>query len=533
MKIGIKAAIYARVSTSKQELEQTIESQLELLREYIKNESLELDEKHEYIDDGYSGTKLERPGLDALRDAATNGEFQNVIIYSPDRLARRYAYQVIVIEELNKCGCEIIFLQRPISDDPEEKLLIQMQGIIAEYERAKILERTRRGKLFKARQGHFLIWGHPPYGYRYQPISCGQPGYAVIYEEEAEMVKQIFQWCIGEGLSTYRITERLNLMGIRTKKGGKNWSPTVIRSILTNETYTGKAYYNRRVGVKPKKPRDPLVYRKRENTSLKLRPKSEWIEIEVPAIIDEDAFRRAKEQLKRNASFSSRNNTQHQYLLRGLVRCGECGYRMFGTHKEKYAYYMCKTGRNLLHTHREIKCANRSVRKKDLDEVVWKKITELLEKPELIIEQYKRQKDIVLSGGTQKECQKLEQQVQRYSKQIQHLIDAYQAEVINLEDLNTRKISLEQKISHLQEHIRNIKAAEKNEMDYKKIFDNIEAFCDAVKRGMENASFEDRRKIVELLVEEVKVTNGKIEIVHILPLTKKGNLQLQYQDFEI
>lgn len=186
-----------------------------------------------------------------------------------------------------------------------------------------------------------------------------------------------------------------------------------------------------------------------------------------------------------------------------------------------------------LHTHRETKCTNRSVRKEDLDEVVWKKITELLENPELIIEQYKRQKDIVLSGGTQKECQKLEQQVQRYSKQIQHLIDAYQVEVITLEDLNTRKSSLEQKISRLQEQIRNIKTTEKNEMDYKKTFDNIEAFCNAVKRGIENASFEERRKIVELLIEEVKVTNGKVEIVHILPLSKKGNLQLQHQDAEI
>ena len=135
----MKAAIYARVSTTKQELEQTIESQLELLKEYIKNDGLELDKKHIYIDEGYSGTKLERPGLDALRDSAANNEFQKIIIYSPDRLARRYAYQVIVIEELNKYGCEVIFLQRPISDDPEEKLLLQMQGIIAEYERTKSL----------------------------------------------------------------------------------------------------------------------------------------------------------------------------------------------------------------------------------------------------------------------------------------------------------------------------------------------------------------------------------------------------------
>jgi site-specific DNA recombinase len=522
----MKAAIYGRVSTSKQEHEQTIESQLERLKEYIEKEGLEIDAKNIYIDEGYSGTKLERPGLDALRDGAAEGRFQKIVIYSPDRLARRYAYQVIVIEELNKCGCEVIFLQRPLSEDPEENLLIQMQGIIAEYERAKIIERTRRGRLFKARQGHFLMWSTPPYGYRYQPISSGQPGCAIIHEEEAELVKQIFQWYVEENVSTYKIAKRLNLMGIHPRKGGKGWAPATIRLILVNETYIGKAYYNRRFGVKPKKPRNPMAYQKYENTTKKLRPKNEWIEIEVPAIIDEGIFRRAEEQLKKNTWWSSRNNTQHQYLLRGLIRCGGCGYKMSGLFKEKYAYYKCRKGRDLVETHRETKCKSRAVRQGLLDEVVWHKITELLENPELIIEQYKRQKDIALSCGIQKQCQKLEQQTQLYDKQIQRLIDAYQMEIITLKELETRKGSIEQKILQLQEQIRDIKASEKKEIDYRKIFDNIEAFCSAVKQGIENASFEDKRKIIELLIEEVVVTNRKVEIVHIIPLEKKGNLQL-------
>jgi len=522
----MKSAIYARVSTSKQEQEQTIESQLECLKEYVKNEGLELDEKHVYIDEGYSGTKIERPGLDALRDSAAVGEFQKVVIYSPDRLARRYAYQVIVIEELNKCGCEVNFLQRPISDDPEEKLLLQMQGVIAEYERAKIIERTRRGKLYNARKGHFLMWSTPPYGYRYQIISGEQPGRAIIHDEEAELVKQIFHWCAEEGLSTYKIVERLNRMGIRPRKGGKGWAPSSIRAILTNETYIGKAYYNREFCIKAKKPRNPMAYRKCENTTKKLRPKSEWIEIEVPAIIDEDTFRRTGEQLKKNMWWASRNNTQHKYLLRRLVRCGECGYKMFGVYKGKYAYYTCMQGRNLIQTHREKSCTSKSVRQDRLDEIVWQKITELMGKPELIIEQYKRQKDFTITSGTQKQCQKLEQHIQHSDKQIQRLIDAYQTEILTLKELENRKSGLEQKISQLQEQIRNIKTVEKNELDYKKIFDNIETFCKAVKSGIENASFEDKRKIVELLIEEIIVTNGKVEIFHIIPIEKKGNLQL-------
>ena len=519
----MNAAIYARVSTSRQELDQTIESQLECLRQYVASEGLVLDEKHVYIDEGYSGTRLERPALDALRDGAQDGDFQKIVIYSPDRLARNYAYQVVVSEELVKHGCDVFFLQRPISDDPDERLLLQMQGIIAEYERAKIIERTRRGRLFKARQGHFLNWGTPPYGYRYQPVSNGHPGYAVIHEEEAELVKQIFNWYVEEGLSTYKIAERLTSMGIPTRKGGEEWAPATIRLILKNETYIGKAHYHRMLSIEPKKPRNPLAYRKNEKTTKKPRPRSEWIEIEVPAIIDEDSFRRANEQLKKNTWWSARNNTKHQYLLRCLVRCGECGYKMTGVLNGKYAYYRCRKGRDLVETHRETKCTSRSARQDRLDEVVWKEITGLLKNPELIIEQYRRQKDIILSGGAQKRYIKLEQQIQHYNKQIQRLIDAYQIEVITLKDLNARKGNIEQKVSQLQKQIRNIKAAEKKEIDYKKIFDGINSFCEAVEQGIKKASFEEKRRIIELLVEEVIVTNGKVKINHIIPLERLSN----------
>ena len=518
--------MYARVSTLKQELEQTIDSQLECLRGYVEKEGCMLDEKHVYVDDGYSGSRLERPGLDALRDRAMDGEFQSVVMYSPDRLARRYAYQVIVIEELEKYGCKVIFLQRPISDDPEEQLLLQMQGVIAEYERTKIIERTRRGRLFKARQGHFLIWSNPPYGYRYQPVSNGQPGYAVVHEEEAELVKQMFHWYVEEGLSTYKIAERLNQRGILPRKGGRGWAPSSIRLILINETYIGRAYYNRTYGVKPMKPQNPWAYRRNENKTAKLRPRSEWIELEVPAIIDEELFRKAGEQLKKNSWWCTRNNTKNFYLLRRLVRCGECGYKMCGVGKGKYVYYTCRKGRDLVETHRETKCTSRSVRQDRLDAVVWEKLIQFLNNPELIIEQYKRQEDLVFSCGTQKQCQKLEQQIKRYEKQSQRLIDAYQMEIITLKDLDNRRNVIERKILQVQEQMKKIKAAERKEINYEKIFNNIETFCDTVRKGLEHASFEEKRRLVELLVEEVVVTNGKVEIHHIIPLAKNGNLQL-------
>jgi len=140
------AAIYARVSSDAQAQEQTIDSQVAELREQVHNDGASLDDKNCFLDDGVSGSTLNRPALERLRDAAYVGDFQKLYVHSPDRLARKYAYQVLIVDELQKQGIEIVFLNRAIGVSPEEDLLLQMQGMFAEYERAKIMERSRRGK---------------------------------------------------------------------------------------------------------------------------------------------------------------------------------------------------------------------------------------------------------------------------------------------------------------------------------------------------------------------------------------------------
>ena len=152
----MEVALYARVSTSQQQHEGTIESQRRTLQHHIQHHGWALLPEHEYMDDGISGARLDRPALDRLRDAARRGEFDAVVILSPDRLARNYAHQWLLIEEFEKMHTPLIFLQNPFGDSPQGKLLTQMQGMIAEYERAQIAERTRRGRLEKARQGEFM-----------------------------------------------------------------------------------------------------------------------------------------------------------------------------------------------------------------------------------------------------------------------------------------------------------------------------------------------------------------------------------------
>ncbi len=205
----MRAAIYARVSTDRQGREQTVDSQLEALRRWAIEHHHELTPEHIYIDEGYTGARLDRPSLDALRDAVQQGVIDVVAVLSPDRLARKYAYQVLLLEELRKAGCEVVFLHRPITDDPQDQLLLQIQGAVAEYERAVIGERFRRGKLQKAREGHWL-GGRSPYGYRYIPKRDGVPGHLVIDEDEAVLVRQLFTWLVEERMTIRQIVKRLN-----------------------------------------------------------------------------------------------------------------------------------------------------------------------------------------------------------------------------------------------------------------------------------------------------------------------------------
>src|SRR5262249_34085420 len=164
----MRAAIYARVSTGRQERDQTIDSQVTAMCQWAQANGHDLPPEHIFTDEGYTGSRLDRPGLDRLRDAAREGAFDVLAVFSPDRLARKYAYQVLLLEEFRRAGCEVAFVQRPITDDPHDQLLLQIQGAIAEYERAVLGERFRRGKLQKARAGHW-IGGRAPYGYRYVP----------------------------------------------------------------------------------------------------------------------------------------------------------------------------------------------------------------------------------------------------------------------------------------------------------------------------------------------------------------------------
>jgi len=191
----MEVALYARVSTTRQQLDQTIEQQIGRLQEHVEQQSgWHLEEKHIYLDEGYSGAKLNRPGLERLREHATKAEFEMILITAPDRLARNYVHQVLLIEEFQNLGCQVQFLERPMSQDPHDQLLLQIRGAVAEYERSLITERMRRGRRAKLRSGLLLPWTVAPYGYLLDPEHPRDARKVRLEPVKSEIVRQMFVW---------------------------------------------------------------------------------------------------------------------------------------------------------------------------------------------------------------------------------------------------------------------------------------------------------------------------------------------------
>ncbi len=262
-----KVALYARVSTERQENEQTIRSQIAELKAYCKQQQYLITDC--YSDDGYSGAMLARPALDRLRDDARQNRMEAVVIHAVDRLSRNHIHAGIVMEELQKLAIDLLFLNAPDTGTSEGRLLFDMQSVIAKYEREKIRERTRRGKLYKARSGRIV--GHlPPYGYRYVKHKTG--GTYEIAEAEAEIVRRIFSLYTGSLLSIRAISKELYQRHIPPLKGGDVWRTSSLKRLLSNETYAGTTHYNKYLSCEPRR-RTKQGYKRRKNTSTRLRPR--------------------------------------------------------------------------------------------------------------------------------------------------------------------------------------------------------------------------------------------------------------------
>jgi site-specific DNA recombinase len=319
---GRVAAIYARVSSDRQRREQMIQSQTAALRELAVERGLVVVEDLVFEDEGFSGATLRRRGLERLRDLAAEGRFEVMLCHAPDRLARRYAYQVLLLEELQRAGVEVIFAKEPErSGTPEDELMRQFQGMIAEYERAQIAERCRRGKLHRARAGAVSVLARAPYGYRYVKKSEHADAVYEIDEAQAPIVREVFRRYIEDGDSIARITRWLSEQSVPTKTGKTGWNNATVWGMLRNPAYAGQAAYGKThsTGAPVRETRHARQRGQRSARVSRERVEPEqWKRIVVPALVSAEQFALVQELLERNKRTSPRN-TRRPSLLQGIL----------------------------------------------------------------------------------------------------------------------------------------------------------------------------------------------------------------------
>ena len=522
----MEIAIYARVSTQRQQHQQTIEQQMERLRAHIaQRPDWHLAPENIFRDDGRSGAKLSRPGLDRLRDRAAMAAFSLVLITAPDRLARNYVHQVLLIEELGERGCRVEFLDRPMSDDPHDQLVLQIRGAVAEYERSLIGDRMRRGRLAKLRGGQLLPWTVPPYGFLTDAERPRDPNRVRLDPVASVVVGQIFTWYTQSEppLTLYKIARRLTETKILTPTGRERWNVATIRGILRNPAYAGTACGDRQHS-QPAQTRRSALKPISSRPSSRPAPPEDWIGVSVPAIITQEMFAAAQERLERNKQMASRHNTKHQYLLRGLVSCGRCLLACTARCAQPgYPYYVCRDRSDAHRAPAPDRCQARYAPAAALDELVWKDLCQLLTEPSLITATLQRaQAGEWLPQALQAQRQNITQTLKRLEKQQAQLLDLHLAEIIDRAEFERKRQELAQTHSGLTQQLKELEAQAQRRLDTAALAAGIEAFCQRLQPTLDQLTFAQRRQLVELLIDRVIVNDGKVEVRYVIPTGPAG-----------
>ena len=525
------AAIYARVSSERQRQEQTIQSQTAALRELAEQRDLVVPEEFIFEDNGFSGANLQRPALERLRDRAFDGCFEVVLCHAPDRLARRYAYQVLLLEEFARGGIEVVFVKEPErSGSPEDELLRQFQGMIAEYERAQIAERCRRGKLHRARAGAVSVLSGAPYGYRYVKKTEHADAFYEIDELEAPIVREIFDRYVEQRESITQIARSLTEQGVPTRTGTPHWGPSTIWAILRNPAYTGLAAYGRRrVNGAPAKPMRVTRHRGRHSgrSAYEHVGPEHWLRIPVPALITEEQYALAQELLERNSRLSPRN-TRKPSLLQGILVCRECGHSYYRSSTRSKAgnvhhYYRCSGADSFRRPEGRKVCAARHVRIEEIDEPVWNQVLALLENPELIKAEIDRRLQTLRAEHPA--CHRregLQRDLTRAQNALRRLIDGYQEQLITLEELRARMPELRKREATLRAELDALDTELHDAETYLKLTETLDGFRTRLSNNATALTIKQRQEIVRLVVREVLLGDDNITVRHSIPVPNGG-----------
>jgi len=525
---GQCAAIYARVSSSKQSDEGTIESQVKVLIDHASKQGFEIPEGWIFQDNGVSGATIQRPALDSLRDLVASGSPDVVFIYHPDRLARKYVYQVLLLDEFAKSGVDVSFYKNKRAETPEEHLLEQFQGVFAEYERAQITERCRRGRLHKARQGSVTVVANAPYGYKYiRDKESGLARYELV-QEEAEAVLKLFQMYGEEGKGLSDLVSYMNKNQKKPRKSTLGWDRQSIRRILQNRAYIGMSGYGKtekcsgdmqRIVRAPKSGRMQISKFARKDL-----PEEAWIAIPVPVIVSEGLYRIVQNKLGDTQKYSSRN-TKTPSILQGILVCGKCRASYYKkARKNKFTYYNCHS--NLQKALKS--CGGRSIRQTDLDEYVWKWITSLLRNPELIETEIKRRsaEDPALHRTAERKKSLCREQTRLLASRNK-LLDAYtDGECLTLDELKKRMNVLNQQLQQVgkEQAILETRTADEERIKQGRL--TLAKFAESLDNSSSSLSIEEKQQVVRALIDEIEIFEDHIKIKHCIPM---GNSQKSRQ----
>ena len=498
----MKAAIYCRVSTDNQEREGTsLQTQLENCLTYCQSKSYDVSYR---FSEAYSGLSLERPELDKLRELVRNEQIDIVVCYSLDRLSRDPGHGVIITQELEKHGVKLETITEDVDNSELGKLISYVRGYASKVEAEKIRERTMRGKRARAREGRFSSGsGARLYGYDYIKMSQENGGRRVINETEASWVRQTYQWLVNEGLSSNAITYRLRALNAPSKSG-KIWNRRSVQAILKNPAYIGKTY----------------VFTTARDGKKFTRPQEDWVEIPnvTPAIITRELFEAAQKQLKVNCDKATRNNTKHEYLLRGHLRCRHCGRPYVGAisiriQKGKRCvrrYYRCM-GKHKINAPLGL-CDNKGWSANKLESMVGSKLEEYLSIPELIIDELgKQREDANHLGVFETELQQVERQLKAADHEQRQLLQwalkgfpESQVEEENRrlnnarETLQGRKLELEAQIKASQDAIINVP--------------KLEYTIELLRQQLQDPDFTTKRDFIESMGIKVWLNGESAEI---------------------
>jgi site-specific DNA recombinase len=526
-----RLALYGRVSSKEQAKNLTIKSQVAELQETIATVEGILCPNDCYIDEFYSGETFLRPELDRLRDSIAAGQIDRLYVYDIDRLARGFALQVLLLTEFRQKGVEVIFLHGPKGDDsPEAQLQERVQGAFAEYERLKIRERSRRGKMYAARQGRANVLSNAPYGYRYidKDQGGGQASYQIVLEE-ARVVRQIFQWISQERLSLRQVCKRLHEQQIPSPKGNSRWSAKTVGGMLGNPAYKGQAGYGkthigeRRPRVRPSRGQPKFPHR----VGSVYKTPDKAIAIPVPALVSEDVFAAVAEQLAENKKRhrEQAHKGECKYILSGLAACKQCGYAMYGKPagrikdgpRRRYSYYRCRGSDGNRFGGQRI-CSNKAIRSDLLEEAVWNDICALLSDPEMIEREWQRREESADKQGCERAKEENPAKQKALKQGMDRLLDAYTEGYCSKEQFEAKMAALRKRLEILQgEEAQRLELQEQKEA-LRLLINDLDALRKDVALGLEKAGPVLKKNILRRLVSVVELDNLDVNVVYRIAL---------------